>query len=237
MTATGRNGTDRIWQDEAMASPASADGSPAGPLEIRPPRQQRSRDAWNRVLNAGVQLLETGGYEAFTIAAVCDLAQVAPRALYERADNKDALFLAVYEHGMARVRADQAALADEERWRDLPPHQLADQIVREVAAIFFRHGAFLRSVVLISGVHPEVKRRGSYYSQELGNLVTSPLMRVQGAIDHPDPETAVQAAFNAVFSTLVMRTAYGPAFDTPAIDDDTFLQTLSTMVRRYLFRL
>jgi AcrR family transcriptional regulator len=57
-------------------------------------RQRRSREAWNRVLDADVELLETGGYETFTIAAVCDRAQVAPRALYERADSKDALFLA-----------------------------------------------------------------------------------------------------------------------------------------------
>ena len=43
-------------------------------------------------------------------------------------------------------------------------------------------------------------------------------------------------AFNAVFSTLVLRTAYGPTLATPATDDEQFLDTLSTMVRRYLFR-
>jgi AcrR family transcriptional regulator len=219
-----------------MASPAAADGPPAGPLEIRPPRQRRSREAWNRVLDAGVQLLEAGGYEAFTIAAVCERAQVAPRALYERADSKDALFLAVYEHGVTRVRADQTTLASHDRWRGLPPEQLADQVVREIAAIFFRHAAFLRPVILLSSVHPEINRRGSYYSQELGDLFTSLLMHARDAIDHPDPETAVRAAFNAVFSTLVMRISYGPAFATPVGDDETFLQTLSTMVRRYLFR-
>lgn len=57
-----------------------------------------------RVLDAGVALLADGGYGAFTIGAVCDRAQVAPRALYARADSKDALVLAVYEHCMARVR-------------------------------------------------------------------------------------------------------------------------------------
>lgn len=73
-----------------------------------------------------MELLETGGYEAFTIAAVCDRAQVAPRALYEWADSEDALFLAVYEHGVARVRADQAALAGPGRRHGLAADQLAD---------------------------------------------------------------------------------------------------------------
>jgi hypothetical protein len=40
-----------------------------------------------------------------------------------------------------------------------------------------------------------------------------------------------------VFATLVMRVAYGPAFVTPADDDEAFLANLSTMTRRYLFRL
>ena len=137
---------------------------------------------------------------------------------------------------MARVQADQAVLTDQERWRDLPPDQLAVEVVSEVAAIFFRHAAFLRAVVLVSGVHAEVYRRGAYYSRQLGDQVTSLLLRARNAIDNPDPETAVQAAFNAVFSALVLRIAYGPAFAAAPTDEQTFLQTLSMMVRRYLFR-
>ena len=85
--------------------------------------------------------------------------------------------------------------------------------------------------------HPEIRRRGSYYGRELGDLVTAALMHARDDIDHPDPETAVRGAFNTVFATLVMRVAYGPAFVTPADDDEAFLANLSTMTRRYLFRL
>jgi len=48
--------------------------------------------------------------------------------------------------------------------------------------------------------------------------------------------SVVRGAFNTVFATLVMRVAYGPAFVTPA-DDEALLANLSTMTRRYLFRL
>src|SRR3954447_19499462 len=88
-------------------------------LEVRPPKQRRSREAWNRVLDAGVGILEDGGHDAFTIAAVCARARVAPTAIYARTTSKDALFLAVYEHGIAGLRAEQDVFADDTRWSGL----------------------------------------------------------------------------------------------------------------------
>jgi AcrR family transcriptional regulator len=188
------------------------------------------------VLDAGVALLEEGGYEAFTIAAVCDRAQVAPRAIYARTDSKDALFLAVYEHGLARVRADQSSFTDAARWRDLSPDQLVEQAVSELAGIFARHAALLRSVILISGAHAEVHRRGVAYSGEIGRLFAGVLLGAREHMDHDDPESAVRAAYTTVFSTLVVRVAYGPAIAGGDIDDGAFIASLSGMVRRYLLR-
>jgi AcrR family transcriptional regulator len=221
-----------IEEDEDVTSPAP---DASGSFEVRPPLQRRSREAWSRVLDAGVEIVEQGGYEAFTIAAVCERAQVAPRALYARVDTKDALFLAVYEHGLARVRADQAALTDQAKWTGLSAREVTDSAVREVADIFRRHAAFLRPVVLISGAHDEVYRRGGTYSRELGDQFTTLLLRAGAAATEPDPERAVRAAFNTVFSTLVVRTAYGPTFAVPSSDDEDFIDSLATMVSRYLF--
>lgn len=221
----------------AAGSAAVAAAGPGGDetsLAIRPPRQRRSREAWQRVLDAGTALVEEGGSEAFTIAAVCERAGVAPRFLYARADTKDALFLAVYEHGLAKVRADQDALRDRSRWHDMALDEIVGQVVARVAGIFLAHRAFLRAIVLVSGLHEEINRRGAHYAQELGDEFCAVLLCARAQIDHPDPDTAVRLAFNAVFSSLVVRVAYGPAFASPALDDDTLVEELATMVRRYL---
>lgn len=218
-----------------MTAAAGGDGGGADPLEVRPPLQRRSREAWNRVLDAGVALLEEGGYEAFTIAAVCARAEVAPRALYARVDTKDALFLAVYEHGMERVRADELVLEDDARWAGLPPEQVVAEAVHEIAATFRRHAALLRSVILISGAHEEVYRRGGAYVRGLGDRFVALVLRHTDAVDHADVPAAARAAFTMLFSTLVIRTAYGPGFVAPVGDDDAFLRELAEMVRRYLF--
>lgn len=215
------------------ADPSAGHGRPS--LEVRPARQRRSQESWTRVLDAGIALLEESGYEGFTIAAVCDRAGVPPRALYARIDTKDALFLAVYDHGLARVRADHAVFEDEERWRDVPAHRVAVEAVNEVAGIFRRHAALLRAVVLISGAHPEVYRRGSRHGEELGDLFTQVMLRAGAGSRLAAPETAVRGAFGAVFASLVVHTAYGPAFAAAQADDEQFLATLSAMVESYLF--
>ena len=204
-------------------------------LEVRPPKQRRSREAWNRVLDAGVAVLEDGGFGAFTIAAVCERAQVAPTAIYARTTSKDALFLAVYEHGIAGIRAEQQVFGDPAHWSGLAPAALVREAVAQVVGISLRHRPFLRAVVLVSGVHPEVQARGGRYVHELAGLFTDVVLGARDAIRHADRERAVLSCFGSTFSATVLRLAYGPAFTTPApVDDDAFVADLGEAAVRYL---
>jgi AcrR family transcriptional regulator len=180
-------------------------------LAVRPPRQERTRHQWARVLDCGIEILEQGGYDAFTIAAVCERAGVPPRALYARVNTKDALFLAVYDHGMARVAAAHAPLADDTRWTGLTPQATIGQAVTLVLDVFARHAALLRSVVLLSSAHPEILRRGSEHARQLQALF---VRRCLPAVSdrHPDPVAAAETAFNTVFAAAVFHLAYGPSF-------------------------
>ena len=207
----------------------------SAPLEVRPPLQRRSRETWAKVLDAGVAVLEDGGYEAFTIAAVCARAQVAPTALYARTTSKDALFLAVYEHGIARLRSGQDVFDDGARWAGLTPAARVREAVAEAVGISLRHERFLRAVVLVSAVHPEVRRRGSRYSRELGEAFARVVLTARDAITHPDPEAAVRSCFGTVFAALVIRTAYGPGFATvEPVDDEQFVAELGETAVRFL---
>src|SRR4051794_29877757 len=204
-------------------------------LEVRPPKQERSRAAWNRVLDAGVAILEDGGYDAFTIAAVCERAGVAPTAIYARTTSKDALFLAVYEHGIADLRAEQEIFRDDDGWAGLPPADLVRSAVAEMVGISLRHRRFLGAIVLISAAHDEVARRGSRYAEELADGFTRVVLRAADAVTHADAEAAVRACFGTVFATTIIRVAYGPAFGTSSpVDDDTFVAGLGETAVRYL---
>ena len=204
-------------------------------LGVRPPKQARSREAWHRVLDAGVAILEEGGYEAFTIAAVCERAQVAPTAIYARTTSKDALFLAVYEHGVARLVAEQDVFGDEGRWAGLAPAALVREAVAEMVGISLRHQRFLRAVVLISAAHLEVARRGSVYAQQLGDGFTRVVLRSAADVRHSDPEAAIRSIFTTVFASSIIRVAYGAGFATQSpVDDDGYVADLGETAVRYL---
>jgi len=218
-----------------MRRVTDVDDALSADLEVRPPKQQRSREAWNRVLDAGVAILEDGGYDAFTIAALCERAAVAPTAIYARTTSKDALFLAVYEHGIGRLRAGQEVFADGDRWAGLAPVALVRAAVTEMVGLSLRHQRFLGAVVLLSAAHQEVQRRGDRYARELGDGFTGVVLRAADAITHPDAEAAVRSCFGTVFAATMIRVAYGPAFATPSpVDDDAFVAHLGEMAVRYL---
>ena len=202
-------------------------------LTIRAPRQKRTREQWERVLDAGVQLLEEGGYEAFTIAALCERAVVAPRALYARTATKDGLFLAVYERGMERVLSDHLVFADPARWAVPDDETRVRLAVERLVGIFVHHEAFLRAVVLISNAHPEVLRRGAIYIDRIRQLFVRVLAPVNPRAGRADRARERDFLFSMVFSAMVVRTAYGegfgPAGDTSALQDE-----LVTMAWRYL---
>ena len=215
-----------------MERQATAD---AAALDVRPPRQRRSREAWERVLDAGVSILEEGGYPAFTIAAVCARAKVAPPAIYARTTSKDALFLAVYERGIARLRQEQGDLAADPRWEHLAPAELVRAAAEKTVGILLRHRRFLAPVVLLSADHPEVRRRGSLYSAELGEQFARVVLRARDDVRHADPPAAVRACFGTLFAAAIIRVAYGPGFATSApVDDETFVADLGETAVRYL---
>ena len=129
---------------------------PDADLEVRPPKQRRSREAWNRVLDAGVAILEDGGYDAFTIAAVCERARVAPPAIYARTDQQGrALPRGLRARHRPAARPSRRSSPTPARWAGLAPAELVrDGGRRDGGHLAAGTSAFLRAVVLDLGGPP-----------------------------------------------------------------------------------
>ncbi|GAA1795957.1 hypothetical protein GCM10009795_046770 [Nocardioides hankookensis] len=191
-------------------------------LSVRPAQQRRSREAWSRVLDAGVAVLTEKGSEGFTIAAVCERAGVTPPTIYRRTPNKDALFLAVYEHGIAGIRATETELASQP-WGDPDEMTLVGQAVGTIVSIFFTHRDFLRAVIIISATNEAVRNRGV----DASNALAATFDRLTDPVTTPGMHARRAAVFQMVFGALVLRTGFGADFATPTpVDDAQFVEAL-----------
>ena len=102
-----------------------------------------------------------------------------------------------------------------------------------LVSVFADNEDFLRAVVLISGAHPEVLRRGEAYREALSNLFTSVLAPPAEARADARALQEHEFCFSMVFAALVIRTAYGPNFG-PSGDSAQIGREMVTMAQRYL---
>lgn len=93
-----------------MSSSPPQPGPRGGRFRGLSPDERRARRR-ALLVDAGLQCFGTEGFHATGVRALCAEAGLSERYFYESFDNREALFLAVYEHTVQRIRAclEQAA--------------------------------------------------------------------------------------------------------------------------------
>ena len=198
-------------------------------LEIRPPRQERTQLAWERILDAGASLLEETGYDGFTIAAICQRAQVSPPAIYARVNGKRSLFLAVFEHGFAPVRRGQQQALDPAQWQDCSPEDLVRGAIGAVVRTSLPYAGFLRPVIWRAERDAEVAAGTREARAGIAARFRTLMLRMPEASRHPDPDR-IDMCFRVVFAAVMARIAFPTVLDTGRqLSDDEFVAELQEL--------
>ena len=175
---------------------------------VRPPRQRRSREAWERILTAGTSLLEEGGPQALTIAAVCARADVAPTAIYARVDGLAGLFWAVYDWRFAAVREDEEAALAVAELEPAGSRARIEAVVSGLVGTFEAHRAFLEPIVRYSATDPAMRERAAQTSLALVDRVAALL---DGTSLTGGSDRAREVA-RLLHDERVIRVLYGPGW-------------------------
>jgi AcrR family transcriptional regulator len=199
---------------------------------VRPPKQQRSRESYERVLHAARELLEENGFEGFTVQEVATRANVSVGAIYERFGNKETLLHTVHARLMETIAkfvdAQDAALP-------AGAGDLIEALVQRVAATMAAHHAILRAFMHLGALDDVIADRGSLESVELGRRFRAALRPHAAELTHPDPEVALDVAFRIAYSTLARQVMYGPLFESDvALGWDRLTGELARACRAYL---
>lgn len=180
---------------------------------IRRPLQKRSRETLERLLAAGVELLREKGYEGLSIAELSARSGVSVGSIYQRFDGKEPLFVALQERILERIDAEQQGLFDDLD-RSLPDVGLVTEAVGRLAALFHRHEALLRVMILRGAVDEATRRRGSRSSLVLAQAFETFLLSSLRRFGHERREIAADVAFRIVYATLTRRIVSGPNFES-----------------------
>ncbi|MER6248845.1 TetR/AcrR family transcriptional regulator [Streptomyces griseorubiginosus] len=180
-------------------------------LDLPPAQQARSRRTQQRILEAGTALLEEGGTEALTIAAVAARAGVSVGSVYRRFGGKDRLIAGLQHAMIDEFRADIIR-----RFAPLrtDPSTMVASAVAGLTETFEAHERLMRVFITAGTTDPAVAQVGSAASIDAGQVFKRFLEPVGPMIDAPEPELRLDVAFRLVYAACMNRVLHGERFES-----------------------
>jgi AcrR family transcriptional regulator len=207
-------------------------------IEIREPKQERSRRTFERIRDATLTLLRERGPDAFTLAEVCARADASMGAIYGRVSGKDELIRLLHEQELGRIDVETRTILDPADDRTATLEQAVTQLVIRMGTLLRANSAILRPFMLRAGHDTVISDRGRTSHQLMKNLFITTLMAHSAEIQHRDRERAVEWSFTVVYSVTARRLGLGSTIE--GSDDDvnwtTILEDLAATVTAYLLR-
>ncbi len=202
---------------------------------LRPPRQARSQETLERILDAAEALVAEKGFEDATVGEIVRRAGSSVGAFYNRFRDKDGLLYALYERYLeqATLTADDAL--DPERWEGASVAEILDEVVRFLVSIYRTHGGVLRVFVLRNHTDVEFRARQERLSHYVADKLVELLLARRDEITAPDPERAVGFGLTIAFSTIESAVLFGETRSGAlSLSDDELAAELTRAYLAYL---
>jgi len=167
----------------------------------RAPKQGRSRQSFDRIIEATIDLLRERSYDQITLAEICQRASVSTGALYGRVAGKDELLRAVQVRFFERL--DQA-FTDEAQHIAAQAKGLAQVVPAVVAGLgnlLKENASVLRSFMLRGAVDEVIGAAGKKSAYANHAKFSRLLQACRAEIRHPDPDRAIEAGMLLIYAT------------------------------------
>ncbi|MCJ7629375.1 MAG: TetR/AcrR family transcriptional regulator [Longimicrobiales bacterium] len=162
---------------------------------LRPPKQARSRETLDRIAQAALELMEEGGVEGATVAAIVGRAGASVGSFYARFAGKDDLIRYLQERIWAEARDRWDAALETQDWGTLSTESVVEGVVGLLLRSF-RADYHQRQVLGRERRQDEEgARRVFEFHQHILSTVTPLFLTHRGEITHPDPEWAIRLGY------------------------------------------
>jgi AcrR family transcriptional regulator len=206
------------------------------PSTTPPALQSRSRLTQDRIFLAGRRLLETGGPDALTVAAVAADAGVAVGSVYRRFGDKERLLHAILARFLDDFHAEfEGRVGDLATSARADPAGAIDAAVTGIAAGFAAHAPLLRVFMLLGTRDDAVRAQGARASIAGSRFFRRALAPAVPHIHRTDADAAIDYAYRFTYSACAHRVIHGEHLESERPSPwPELIAELSTAVQLYL---
>ena len=193
---------------------------------VRPPRQARSQENLERILDAAEEVLAEKGFEQATIAEIVRRAQTSVGAFYSRFREKDALLGCLHDRFCDEAVATTRAVLGVNRWEGASAAEILGETVPFLIEVFRQRRGLIRAFVLRSSGDQAFADRWAQLSQLIAAELTSLLLARRDELRHPEPRLAIETGLQILLSTLDQLTLFdsirrtGAKLDSKELPDE-----------------
>lgn len=164
--------------------------------------QERSRETFERVLEATKLLMIERPFREISIAEIARAAQTSAPSIYARVKNKQALLAVLFESYAAEKQALVERIFEINRWRNTPISVALQHIFAAMFDDYRANQGLIRA--FLEQATEDVRFRDAW--SKLGRFIvekaTILVLDHRSEVGHPQPELGVQVGMEIAFSVI-----------------------------------
>lgn len=206
--------------------------TPAPQLEwVKPPRQVRSQETLERILEATEELLLARPFEAISITQIAQRARSSVGAFYSRFADKEALLRCVLERFHAQAVATAEDALTPARWDHASPAEFIESSTRFLIRVFRERRHLIIALEQRAARDPELAAMAEGVGERVAARLQTLLEHRGESVGHRDPRTAVRLCIWLIMSALENRCVFAPQ---PIVSEGPLAKEIATMCLSYL---
>ncbi|HEU4564020.1 MAG TPA: TetR/AcrR family transcriptional regulator [Gemmatimonadaceae bacterium] len=205
------------------------------PERFHPPRQARSRETLDRILDAVEEVMEEKSFTDATLAEIMDRAGVTIGAFYRRFEDKDSLLHLLDERFWNEMHDFAAEQLDPGRWKGKSIRQILEEWIPVHVALYRSRRGLIRSLFLRSRTDTVIRETASRVNSYFLRRIRVLLLARRDEIHHPDPEYAIDLALLALVGTLREVVVFGEVWpNARRVGGPRLPMEMTRLLERYL---
>lgn len=202
---------------------------------VRPPRQTRSQETLERILDAAEAVFSEKSFEQATVSEIVQRANSSVGALYGRFNDKESLLACLYDRFTEEATATADVALDAGRWEGASVAEIFEEIIPFLVGIYQEKGGLIRAFIVRQTNDRDFAQKAGRLFQYVSTRLSRLLLERDEEISHTNPALAADFGLRMVFDVLDQATLY-PNVERSAVplSIEDLADELQRMVLGYL---